>query len=86
MFKNIAIVKNPRYQEAREVINCIVENGGVGSGRKGHITLKPVVIDNRRKFKDYKDLSNKARNFYKENIQEKSINKEIIKLIFLKKE
>lgn len=85
-FTNIAIVENPRYEEAREIINSIVENGGLGSGRKGHITPKPVVIDSRRKFKDYKALSDSARKFYKENIQGKTIDKELIgKINFCKK-
>lgn len=85
-FTNIAIVENPRYEEAREIINSIVENGGKGSGIKGHTTPRPVIIDSRRRFKDYKALSDSARNFYKNNIQGKSINKEIIgKIKFLKK-
>lgn len=85
-FTNIAIVENPRYEEAREVINSIVENGGKGSGIKGHTTPRPVIIDSRRRFKDYKALSDSARKFYKENIQGKSINKEIIgKINFYKK-
>lgn len=83
-FTNIAIVENPRYEEAREIINSVVENGGLGSGRKGHTTPKPVVIDSRRRFKDYKALSDSARKFYKENIQGKTIDKELIgKINFL---
>ena len=35
-FTNIAIVEKPRYEEAREVMNSIVENGGAGSGNWGH--------------------------------------------------
>ncbi len=81
-FTNIAIVEKPRYEEAREVINSIVENGGVGSGRKGHTTPKPVVIDSRRRFKDYKALSDSARKFYKDNIQGKSINHEVLDKIY----
>ena len=42
-FTNIAIVKNPRYEEAREVINSIVENGGAGSGNWGHSGRKGKV-------------------------------------------
>jgi hypothetical protein len=43
-FKNLCIVENPRYQEAKEIINSVnkkdVKNGGVGSGIKGHRTEK----------------------------------------------
>ena len=74
-FTNIAIVEKPRYEEAREVINSIVENGGAGSGRKGHTTPKPVIIDSRRRFKDYKALSDSARKFYKDNEQQSNNNK-----------
>lgn len=80
-FTNIAIAEKPRYEEAREVINSIVENGGAGSGRKGHTTPKPVIIDSRRRFKDYKTLSDSARKFYKDNIQGKAIDHEILKKI-----
>lgn len=87
-FINLAIVDKPRYQEAKEYINSvedIKENGGYGSGRKGHKTIRPVKIDGRKKFKDYKDLSKQALRFYKENIQNKPINKDLIgKIDFLK--
>ncbi len=42
-FTNIAIVEKPRYEEAREVINSIVENGGAGSGNWGHSGRKGKV-------------------------------------------
>lgn len=79
VFKNLAIVEKPRYQEAKEYINGIggdCENGGKGSGVKGHKTAKPITIDGRRKYKDYKDLSQKARKYYKDNLQNKTVYKE----------
>lgn len=36
VFKNLAIVDKPRYQEAKEYINGALENGGEGSGNFGH--------------------------------------------------
>lgn len=86
-FINLAIVEKPRYQEAKEYINSCddVENGGKGSGIKGHKTIRPVKIDGRKKFKDYKDLSRRALRYYKDNIQGKSINKDLIgKIDFLR--
>jgi hypothetical protein len=53
-FKNLCIVENPRYQEAREIING-VENGGVGSGIKGHRTANK-----------YEHYIKKAKTFWKE--------------------
>ncbi len=79
VFKNLAIVEKPRYQEAKEYINGIsgdCENGGKGSGIKGHKTAKPITIDGRKKFTDYKDLSQKARQYYKDNLQNKTVYKE----------
>ena len=45
-FKNLAVVENPRYQEAKEYINSlenIQENGGAGSGNWGHSGRKGKV-------------------------------------------
>ena len=47
-FINIAIVKEPRYQEAKQYVNSleednIYENGGAGSGNWGHKGRKGLV-------------------------------------------
>ncbi|MBR2140790.1 MAG: hypothetical protein IJ853_00335 [Rickettsiales bacterium] len=72
--KNNSVIK----QRVFDLIHGIKKNGGPGSGIKGHKTLRPIKIDGRRKFKDYKDLSRKAREYYKKNIQGKSIDKDKI--------
>lgn len=45
-FENIAIVENPRYNEARQVLNSVEEdkkNGGAGSGNWGHSGRKGKI-------------------------------------------
>jgi len=43
IFVNIAITDKPRYEEAKQVLNSIIENGGAGSGNWGHSGRKGKV-------------------------------------------
>ena len=87
-FINIAIVKEPRYQEAKQYVNSldqdnIYENGGAGSGNWGHKGRKGLVGGSSKyDSEDYseKDLSEIAkRKETKGIINKKSIIKETIK-------
>ena len=87
-FINIAIVKEPRYQEAKQYVNSldqdnIYENGGAGSGNWGHKGRKGLVGGSSKYgSEDYseKDLSEIAkRKETKGIINKKSIIKETIK-------
>lgn len=87
-FINIAIVKEPRYQEAKQYVNSldqdnIYENGGAGSGNWGHKGRKGLVGGSSKySSEDYseKDLSEIAkRKETKGIINKKSIIKETIK-------
>lgn len=87
-FINIAIVKEPRYQEAKQYVNSldqdnIYENGGAGSGNWGHKGRKGLVGGSSKyDSEDYseKDLSEIAkRKETKGIINKKSIIKDTIK-------
>lgn len=87
-FINIAIVKEPRYQEAKQYVNSldqdnIYENGGAGSGNWGHKGRKGLVGGSSKYGSEYyseKDLSEIAkRKETKGIINKKSIIKETIK-------
>lgn len=87
-FINIAIVKEPRYQEAKQYVNSleednIYENGGAGSGNWGHKGRKGLVGGSSKYgSEDYseKDLSEIARRKETKGIiNKKSIIKETIK-------
>lgn len=87
-FINIAIVKEPRYQEAKQYVNSldqdnIYKNGGAGSGNFGHKGRKGLVGGSSKYgSEDYseKDLSEIAkRKETKGIINKKSIIKETIK-------
>ena len=71
-FVNLAIVEKPRYQEAKEYINGL-ENGGKGSGRKGHKTLKPIKVPTLKKRKDFKQFAKRCFKLYKDNIQGRTV-------------
>lgn len=87
-FINIAIVKEPRYQEAKQYVNSldqdnIYENGGAGSGNWGHKGRKGLVGGSSKYgSEDYseKDLSEIAKKKETKGIiNKKSIIKETIK-------
>ncbi|MBR2140789.1 MAG: hypothetical protein IJ853_00330 [Rickettsiales bacterium] len=78
LLNKIESIRNNRAikEKVFNLIHDRKENGGPGSGIKGHRTIRPVKIDGRRKFKDYKDLSRKAREYYRDKLQGTSIDKQ----------